>query len=547
MFYSLVPLLLSAMGIFFTPHPVRRSRGYSAAVKSIAVFSSLLALLLILWAPHDNQYLYLFKEDTLSFIFSLLASFIGFIVVVFSTWYVDEKERDYYYTMLLFIGSMIGLVLFNNILLFVVCWELTTLTSFSLIRMRGTDNAVAAANKAWIINQVGGIAMLIAAAHLYFLGVHSFDSFIIEADIIAASLFAFGALTKSAVFPFHPWLPSAMEAYSPVSALLHSAAMVMAGMYLLIRITPLLILYAELRWVLLLLGLLTILASSMKAFAEEDLKRVLAYSTLTNIGMVVTCISFASPFSIAAALFHIVSHALFKASLFLEAGVFEHSLKTRDINGLGGSIDRLPVTTFFFTLSALSAMGIPITLGFLSKFAMYESTLPFISLFLLFGTILALGYYASILGFVLKRGGGRRISEKFTSLLAIAPLSLGSVLLAVYPFPLMDVCSKAVRELFGSDFAFPILVEQSMLYLSVILFMGALLVFSRRKAVTPFRSGEPLRGALQTPSSQLLVIRVFAERVYSMLDVEKAYRASGPAGEFLYNAISSVRKFIEVK
>lgn len=547
MLYSLVPLLIASLGIFITPHFIRGRGAYPSSIKLVALLSSLLALLILLLAPKENPYPYLFKEDSLSLIFSLLAGFVGFITILFSTWYVEENHREYYSAMLLFIASMIGLAISNNILLFVLCWEVTTVVSFMLIRMRGTEKANAAANKVLMLNQVGGMALLICAAYLYLKDVHTIDVLLTTPDMLAAFLLIFAAITKSAVFPFHLWLPSAMEAYAPVSALLHSAAMVMAGMYLLIRIASLLLPFAELRMLILLLGLLTVLASSMKAFLEDDLKRVLACSTLTNIGMVTICVSLASPFSIGAALFHIISHALFKASLFLEAGVFEHSFKTRDINKLGGAVERLPVTTFFFTLSAISAMGIPVTLGFLSKFAMYESTLPFLSLLLLFGAVLAVGYYAPILGFVLKRMGGRGEREGKISLLSIAPLSLGSVLLAAYPYPLIDICSSAVRELLGVDFSLPIPLSPSLLPFSILLTIAMLLLLSRRRITVPFRSGEPLRGSTQTPSSQLSGVRAFANKLYPLLDVERAYFASGPAGRAVYDLLSSLQKLVEVK
>ncbi|MEM3555384.1 MAG: proton-conducting transporter membrane subunit [Candidatus Micrarchaeia archaeon] len=547
MLYSLIPLLVASLGVFVTPHFIRNRTSYPPSIKLISVFASFLALLLVLLFPTDNTFPHLFREDSLSFIFSLLASLIGFITIIYSTWYVEENHREFYSAMLLFIASMIGLVISNNILLLVLCWEVTTAVSFILVRMKGTENAAKAANTVWVINQLGGIAMLVGAAYLYAGGIHTLDSLFIAGNLIGTSLFLFAAIAKSAVFPFHPWLPSAMEAYSPVSALLHSAAMVMAGMYLLIRMTPLLLFFAELRGIVLLLGLLTILASSTKAFLENDLKRVLAYSTLTNIGMIATCIAFASPFSIAAALFHIISHALFKASLFLEAGVFEHSLGTREIDKLGGVVGKLPITTFFFSLSALSAMGVPATLGFTSKFAMYESTLPFISLFLLFGTVLAATYYACILGHLLIKQKSKKLHEEARSITAIAPLSLGSVLLAVYPFPIMNLCSKAVNELLNTSFTFPTLVNPPMTYLSVLLTIGLALAVRGGRATLPFRSGEPLRGKLPTPSLQIYDVRKTSEKIYSLIDVEVWFRMMGPAGELIYNMLSKIRERVEVR
>jgi len=547
MLYSLVPLLITSLAIFATPHFIRNKKTYPSSVKLASSLASLLALMLVIAFPSDTPLPSLFKEDSLSFIFSLLASFIGFITVIYSTWYVEENHREFHSAMLLFIASMIGLAISNNIILLVVCWEVTTTVSFMLIRMKGTEEAVRAANKVWVINQVGGMALFIGAAYLYLLGIHTLDSFLLSGDMLAASLLVFAAITKSAVFPFHPWLPSAMEAYSPVSALLHSAAMVMAGMYLLIRITPLLLLSAELRGAVLLLGLLTILASSTKAFLENDLKRVLAYSTLTNIGMIATCIAFSSPFSIAAALFHIISHAFFKASLFLEAGVFEHSLRTRDIDKLGGAVERLPTTTFFFTLSSLSAMGVPITLGFMSKFAMYEATLPIVSLFLLFGTVLAAAYYSCILGHLLFKAGGTRIHEELTAILSIAPLSLCSVLLAAYPYPIMNLCSNAVQELMKVEFVFPTLVSPPLLYLSLLLTLGSALALKGRKATVPFRSGEPVRGSPLAPSSQIYDVRKAAGRVYALIDVENWYKMTGPVGEFTYKLLSRIQELVEVK
>jgi hypothetical protein len=192
-------------------------------------------------------------------------------------------------------------------------------------------------------------------------------------------------------------------------------------------------------------------------------------------------------------------------------------------------------------------MGIPVTMGFLSKFAMYESTLPLVSLFLLFGTVLALGYYACILGFFLARAGGKRMKESLKSILAIAPLSLGSVLLAVYPYPITDACAKAAQEIFNRDFAFPTLIDPQMLYLSLLLFAGALLVFNRRKLVVPFRSGEVIKGVGQTPSAQIDEIRRSAAAVYSFVDVDKAYVIIYPIGNFISEKLEYIHSLLEVK
>ncbi len=327
------------------------------------------------------------RADSLGLLMALLITGIGTLVVVYAGGYLkgDAGLGRLYAWILAFMASMLGVVLADNLLFLFVFWELTSFTSFMLIGFQHDDSeARAAALQALLVTGGGGLALL---AGLVLLGMAG-DTFQISelvsqsARIQASPLFMpalvlvlIGAFTKSAQFPFHFWLPNAMTAPTPVSAYLHSATMVKAGIYLLARLTP--ILAGGEAWTLAVggVGAVTMLLGGGMALAQTDLKRMLAYATVSALGMLTLLIGMGTPHAMEAAVVLLVAHALYKGALFLVAGAVEHETGSRQIPQLGGLGRRMPWTAGAAGLAALSMAGLPPALGFIAKELVYESTL----------------------------------------------------------------------------------------------------------------------------------------------------------------------------
>jgi NADH-quinone oxidoreductase subunit L len=279
----------------------------------------------------------------------------------------------YYALVLLFIGSMAGLVLTSNLLLIFVFWEMTALCSYALISFYNDDpKAVAGGMKALVITQVGGVGLLLGAVLAYaYLGTMDLNTFLAQAGTLPAdvlSVLAFGflaaAAAKSAQFPFQTWLPDAMEAPTPISALIHAATMVNAGVYLLARFYPAFAGVPFWRDAVMLVGLLSALMAALMALSATDLKRVLAYSTVSQLGYMVYAVGAGGLF---ASQFHLLSHAVFKALLFLSAGAVIHAVKTRDMRQMGNLRKDMPAVRTVFLIGAGALAGLPILNGFWSK------------------------------------------------------------------------------------------------------------------------------------------------------------------------------------
>ena len=316
-----------------------------------------------------------FTADGLAVTLVAIACVIGSLAVLFSVDYMhgEEQLRRYYSLVLLFIGAMTGLLLSGNLLFMFFFWEITALCSYALISFYNDDpKAVAGGIKALIITQVGGVGLLAGALTTYaVLGSYQISDVLAKAATIPPRLLAviaFGfllaAAAKSAQFPFHTWLPDAMEAPTPISALIHAATMVNAGIYLLARFYPA---FAPVPgWTLsvLLVGLLSALLAALSALIATDLKRALAYSTVSQLGYMVYAIGAGGVF---ASQFHLLSHAVFKALLFLAAGAVIHSVGTRDLRRMGGLGQRMPFVRNVFMVGALALAGVPPLNGFWSK------------------------------------------------------------------------------------------------------------------------------------------------------------------------------------
>jgi NADH-quinone oxidoreductase subunit L len=324
-----------------------------------------------------------FLPDGLGIFLAVVAAVIGSLAVIFSIDYMHgEAQLGRYYAMVLFfIGSMVGLVLTSNLLLMFVFWEMTALCSYALISFYNDDpKAVAGGMKALIITQFGGVGLLLGALVAYaYLG--TFDLVKLMAGYAALpagvlSVMAFGCLAaaaaKSAQFPFQTWLPDAMEAPTPVSALIHAATMVNAGVYLLARFYPMFKDVPYWREAVMLVGMLSALMAAVMALVATDLKRVLAYSTVSQLGYMVYAVGAGGIF---ASQFHLLSHAVFKALLFLSAGAVIHSAGTRDMRAMGNLGKHMPAVRAVFIIGAAALAGLPILNGFWSKELVLEAGL----------------------------------------------------------------------------------------------------------------------------------------------------------------------------
>jgi len=325
-----------------------------------------------------------FQIDGLSLLFAGMILGIGLLIIVYARFYLgkDEPMGNFFCYLLLFQGAMLGIVLSNNILLTLVFWELTSLSSFLLIGFwSDTPAGRQGARLALTITGGGGLCLIPAALMLGQLtGTYEISSWVSQQDVIQASalypyivvLVLLGCFTKSAQFPFHFWLPHAMAAPTPVSAYLHSATMVKAGIFLLARLYPVLSGSDLWFYALTTTGLVTMSLGAIIAFFKDDLKSLLAYSTISHLGMMTALLGFSTPLAVVACVFHIINHATFKAALFMNAGIIDHETGTRDIRRLGGLFVLMPTTATMGMIAAASMAGLPPLNGFLSKEMMLE-------------------------------------------------------------------------------------------------------------------------------------------------------------------------------
>ena len=322
--------------------------------------------------------------DGLGFFFATLIMGIGLLIIAYARFYLsrDDNMGEFFTYLLLFQGAMVGIVLADNILLLLVFWELTSLSSFLLIGYwKHLPEGRQGARMALTVTGMGGLAMIGGMLILgkivgsYDLSVILQNRELIQADPLylpALILILLGCFTKSAQFPFHFWLPHAMAAPTPVSAYLHSATMVKAGIFLMARMWPVLSGTPEWFMIVTTAGLITMVLGAVIALFKHDLKSLLAFSTVSHLGLITMLLGTGTAFGVMAAMFHILNHATFKAALFMSAGIIDHETHTRDIRRLGGLRHLMPITFAIATLAALSMAGIPLLNGFLSKEMMLE-------------------------------------------------------------------------------------------------------------------------------------------------------------------------------
>ncbi|KAB1085723.1 putative monovalent cation/H+ antiporter subunit A [Neorhizobium galegae] len=334
------------------------------------------------WAPSFNLSFSWFL-DGLSLTFALLITGIGTLIVLYSGGYMKghEGQGRFMAFILAFMGAMLGLVVSDSFLMLFVYWELTSITSFLLIGFdHEREAARRAALQALVITGGGGLCLLAGLVFLWNItGVTQLSLLVHLGDGLRQSPFYLatlllvlaGAFTKSAQFPFHFWLPNAMEAPTPVSAYLHSATMVKAGVYLLMRLNP--VMGNTPAWVILLpfFGGITLIAGTFLAVRQTDLKLMLAYTTMASLGLLVMLTGFGSAHAVEAAVLYLVAHSLFKGALFMVAGTVDHEAGSRDVTKLGGLRTAMPVTFGAALLAALSMGGLPLFFGFLAKEEIY--------------------------------------------------------------------------------------------------------------------------------------------------------------------------------
>jgi multicomponent K+:H+ antiporter subunit A len=378
----------------------RRGRGI-AAIATALIMASCLALLVpvipnvlggtilfacVAWLPDWGLSLSL-RLDGLGLMFCLLILGIGLLVTLYAYYYLPKNDRlgRFYSLLLLFMAGMLGVVLSENLLLLVVFWEVTSLVSFLLIAYRyNRYESRLSARMALAVTGGGGLAL---CAGVLLLGQIA-GSFELSAVLSAGEkisshplytamllLILLGAFTKSAQFPFHFWLPQAMAAPTPVSSYLHSATMVKAGVFLLARLYPALSGSDLWFWLVSGVGAVTLVYAACLAFYRYDVKGLLAYSTVSHLGLITLLFGLSTPLSVVAGVFHIMNHAIFKASLFMAAGIIDHECGTRDMRRINGLFRLMPITATLAIVAAGSMGGVPLLNGFLSKEMFFAETI----------------------------------------------------------------------------------------------------------------------------------------------------------------------------
>ncbi|WP_292043912.1 MULTISPECIES: monovalent cation/H+ antiporter subunit A [unclassified Brevundimonas] len=380
---------VAAVAAGFLPTKARNAAAALAWTASLAGVISLLALYPTIasgetvrlaweWLP-TLDIAFRIRVDGFAWLFALIVQGIGALVVLYARYYMDPNDPvpRFFSFLMAFMGAMTGVVMSGDMIQMVLFWELTSLFSFLLIGYwNHTEAAQNGARMALTVTGLGGLCLLAGVVVLgRIVGSFDLDVVLAAGDVVKASplylpaliLILLGALTKSAQFPFHFWLPRAMAAPTPVSAYLHSATMVKAGVFLMVRFWPVLAGTPEWGWIVGGAGMITLLFGAWVAVFQNDLKGLLAYSTISHLGLITLLLGLGSPLAAVAAIFHIVNHATFKASLFMAVGVIDHETGTRDVRKLSGLRRAMPYTAALAIVAAAAMAGVPLLNGFLSK------------------------------------------------------------------------------------------------------------------------------------------------------------------------------------
>lgn len=350
------------------------------------VFSGQVVVQSISWIPMLGMDI-AFRLDGLGLLFVLMILCIGLLIILYARYYLSDRDDmgRFYAYLLMFMGSMLGIATSENVIQLLIFWELTSLSSFLLISYWQTRHeSRSGARMALAVTGGGGLALLGGFLLLgEIVGSYNLTDILSSGDIIRSHdlylpmliLVLLGAFTKSAQFPFHFWLPNAMAAPTPVSAYLHSATMVKAGVFLLARLFPALSGTSAWFWLVCITGLVTLVMAAYIAMFKHDLKGLLAYSTISHLGLITLLFGIGTPMAALAGVFHIINHAIFKASLFMAAGIIHHETGTRDMRILSGLWKYMPYTALLAMVAAASMAGVPLFNGFLSKEMFFAETL----------------------------------------------------------------------------------------------------------------------------------------------------------------------------
>jgi multicomponent Na+:H+ antiporter subunit A len=531
-FLIIAPLLVAILAPILYKRLRGIHTGWFILIVPLFIFVYLLSLIRIVihrpillqlnWMPSlgINYDLYV---DGLSILFGLLISGIGTLVVFYSIFYLHKTEKlgHFYVYLLMFMSAMLGVVFSDNLFVFYMFWEFTSLSSFLLIGFwNHREKSRYGAQKSMLITVFGGLSMFVGLVWMSLeVGTNSIRELIEHADIITNSpyflpillLVLLGAFTKSAQFPFHTWLPDAMEAPTPVSAYLHSATMVKAGIYLVARLSLLFSGTDEFFIIVSGFGLLTLCWGSYMAVKQTDLKGILAYSTISQLGMIMAMLGFGTGVAVFAAIFHILNHATFKGSLFMVAGIVDHETGTRDIRRLGGLFALMPITATLAIFGVFSMAGVPLPIlnGFLSKEmffdaavdlrledgSIYQMVAPYFPIIAVIGSIFTF-VYSMILYFKTFTGELKlsKLEKKphdpsFGMLLSPLILVILIVVIALFPGPFNDyILTPAVAAVMGevphTHIYFWHGFFNAPLFMSLaVLFIGSLLYVTRDKWV----------------------------------------------------------------
>jgi NADH:ubiquinone oxidoreductase subunit 5 (subunit L)/multisubunit Na+/H+ antiporter MnhA subunit len=396
--------------------------------------------------------------DSLAVFMACVSSLISALIVLYSFGYIShyENQNEYYFMVTLFLGAMIGLIFSANLILLYIFWEITAITSWRLIGFFRDKTYVLKADKAFLVTFFGSLVMLIGFLTIY-QQTGSFDLPVIKEVLktqlvsnLTVALILAGIFSKSATLPFHTWLPDAGVAPSPVTALLHAAVLVKIGVYVfarifIVNITP------DVLWhtVVPLIAGLSAIVSAGAALLETDLKRIIAYSTISQIGFIFFGLSIGNGVAILGALLYILMHGLAKAGLFLCAGIVEQNAKVKDITKLGGLISTMPVTAIAFLFCSFSIMGVPPFGGFFSKFLVFNGALVsgrlWIVLIYLIGAFMTIIYLFRVFNLVFLGKANIPARESSPVMVAtvatLAGLSLAAGILIFYPYKFAEIAT----------------------------------------------------------------------------------------------------------